>query len=457
MLGKRVRVNSIRGTAARWAAVLACGAFAASLALPLPRARADYTDGVAAFHKTSLEEAVRIWRKSAWQDDEFQSQMRLADLYFDTTDSHYFDPVEAYVWYYIAARNDAGRLRRGYYDNPQASQFIRDAIGRARARQAGILVNLEASQRQDAHDRIVYILSCQGSPGFIKLGDIHDTQYRGNARDTGDYNGDDNDSNYRNRSQDFAMVGLTSRSVMVPNDGEALVFYHIAESMGDPIGHFKLSALEDRLRNYDLGRRLIDDQAKKFHYWYPPFEFYPPGDNDSGVPLSDECRLGFDRERAMALVLLALPQATMRQALSFLGWGRGDVRGIQRFQLTLGDQATGKLTAGEAVRAIQSAAVRGDAGSQNALGVMYSKGIGVVTNYARAAYWFQRAADQRYGAALYHLGVLYKVGPAGIKQDLSRANDYFTAAALAGFRPSLNQLSDLLARAAYAPSRPGQH
>ncbi len=109
------------------------------------------------------------------------------------------------------------------------------------------------------------------------------------------------------------------------------------------------------------------------------------------------------------------------------------------------------------MRLIQTAAIRGDASSQNSLGVMYAKGIGVVRNYARAAFWFQKAADQRYGAALYHLGVLYKVGPDGIHQDLAKANDYFTASALAGFRPTMNQLGDLLGRAAAQPPRDGQH
>ena len=44
-------------------------------------------------------------------------------------------------------------------------------------------------------------------------------------------------------------------------------------------------------------------------------------------------------------------------------------------------------------------------------------------------------------------------GPDGIHQDLSKANDYMTASALAGFRPTMNQLGDLLALAASRPPR----
>jgi hypothetical protein len=58
---------------------------------------------------------------------------------------------------------------------------------------------------------------------------------------------------------------------------------------------------------------------------------------------------------------------------------------------------------------------------------------------------------------MYHLGVLYKVGPAGIHQDLSKANDFFTASALAGFRPTMNQLAELLSKADAGPHREGHH
>jgi hypothetical protein len=103
------------------------------------------------------------------------------------------------------------------------------------------------------------------------------------------------------------------------------------------------------------------------------------------------------------------------------------------------------------------AAEKGDASSQNALGVMYAKGIGMPVNYVRAAYWFTKSADQRYAAAIYHLGVLYKAGPNGIKQDLARANNYFTASALAGYRPTMNQLHELLNQADAGPHREGHH
>jgi TPR repeat protein len=250
------------------------------------------------------------------------------------------------------------------------------------------------------------------------------------------------------------MMGVESSSVIVKNDGEALTYFHIADNMGHPLAREYLRGLDRGVRRArPLGDRIADDAAAKARYWVAPFEFYPAGNSASGVPYTDECYANLDRQRALVLAATQLPAHAVERALSFLGW-TPTTQGVQRFQASLVDAPTGRLTASESVRAIQTAAIRGDASSQNALGVMYAHGIGVLRNFVRAEFWFRKAADQRFGAALYHLGVLYKAGPDGIHQDLSKANDYFTASALAGFRPTMNQLGDLLALAA---SRPPQH
>jgi TPR repeat protein len=214
---------------------------------------------------------------------------------------------------------------------------------------------------------------------------------------------------------------------------------------------------------------VSQEANEKARYWAPPYEYYPPGENDSGVPYTDECYINLDRQAALAKVSVALPAGATSQALWFLGWsttprpgvvarpGPFDVRAVQRFQAAVGHDPSGRLNNAEAVLAVEMAARKGDASSQNALGVMYAKGIGVPTNYVRAAYWFQKAADQRYAAAIYHLGVLYKAGPSGIKQDLARADNLFTASALAGYRPTMNQLQELLSTADAGPHREGHH
>lgn len=458
-------------------------------------ARADYTDGVIAASKISLETAIRIWRKAAWQDDDFLSEIKLGDIYGDERgDNKFGDPVEAYVWYYLAS---VSTRIEDHIGDPYARRVISNDFHRALNEQQKLMLLLTADQREQARNRIVYILSCRGADGFIRLGQIHSTLLnQDQSWRQGPDNGDaSNDSpmtyggltgvwhaqrDFRDRALheydtgDAAnarrMMGISNSSVIVPSDGEALVYFHIADNMGHPLAREYLRSLDAAVRAARwLGPRISQEAADKAKYWFPPYEFYPMGDTASGVPHTDECTMSFDRQRALALVQIGVPFRAVQQALWFLGlsttpsarWGLSagpaEFRAIARFQATLGDAPNGRLDPLQTVRLIQTAAIRGDASSQNTLGVMYAKGIGVPLNYVRAAYWFSKSGDQRYAAALYHLGVLYKKGPDGIRQDLSKANDYFTASALAGFRPTMNQLGELLDSADSGPHREGHH
>jgi TPR repeat protein len=451
---------------------------AAMACVIVPAAQADYTDGYNAAHKISLEAGIRIWRKAAWLDDDFLSEIQLGDTYGNENgDNRFYDPVEAYVWYFLATKStDIAE----HVTDQWARRVVSNDFHRALARENKLVLLLSAEERQQARDRIVYILSCRGADGYIRLGQIHETGINSaGPQGGGDFSNDspttygalsdmarsyDQFHDRSNRefengeeAQARQMMGAMSSSVIVPNDGEALVYFHIADNMGHPLAHEYLRGLDRGVRRArPLGDRIADDAAAKARYWSAPYEFYPPGTNASGVPYTDECYVNLDKQRALLLAATQLPARAVDRALEFLGWNPGS-NGVARFQATLVDAPTGRLTAAESVRAIQTAAIRGDAASQNALGVMYAHGIGVLRNYVRAEFWFHKAADQRYGAALYHMGVLYKVGPDGIHQDLSKANDYFTASALAGFRPTMNQLGDLLALAASGPSRSGQH
>jgi len=452
-------------------------------------ARADYTDGVVAWSRISPQAGIRIWRKAAWQDDDFLSEIKLGDVYGDERgDSKYYDPVESYVWYYLASASS--RVGENISDR-YARRAISNNFHRALNQQQKFMLLMTAAQREDARNRIIYILSCRGAGGFLKLGQIHATNAGyddGRGRDYGDspdtYRGLGGvwNSQYnfrRNARGEYdrgeaanarRMMGITNDSVIVPNDGEALMYFHIAANMGHPLANEYLRGLDPQVRGSRwLGPRISQEANEKARYWAPPYEYYPLGDNDSGVPYSDECYINLDRQAALAKVSVALPAGATSQALWFLGWsttprpgvvarpGPLDVRAVQRFQAAVGHEPTGRLTNGEAVLAIEMAARKGDASSQNTLGVMYAKGVGVPTNYVRSAYWFQKAADQRYAAAIYHLGVLYKAGPAGIKQDLARADNLFTASALAGYRPTMNQLAQLLSTADAGPHREGHH
>ena len=458
-------------------------------------ARADFTDGLVASTKISQQAGIRIWRKSAWQEDDFLSAMKLGDIYGDERgDNKFYDPVEAYVWYYLASIS--ARIDENI-DDGFARRIISNDFHRALSQQEKLMLLLTATQREDARNRIIYILSCRGADGFIRLGQIlastnnsDDYQQGRGGRDF--YN--ESPSTYGGLGTVYAsrrafhdnaysefdrgdaamarhMMGIPSNSVIVPNDGEALLYFHIAANMGHPLANEYLRGLDADVRNSRwLGPRISQEANEKARYWSPPYEFYPLGDTASGVPYTDECYVNLDRQRALALVSAALPPGGASQALWFLGWAATpfsrvvtrpaaayDVRAVQRFQASIGHDPAGQLTVGETVLAIQMAAQRGDASSQNTLGVMYAKGVGVPVNYVRAAYWFQKSADQRYAAAIYHLGVLYKAGPDGIRQDLARADNLFTASALAGYRPTMNQLQQLLNQADAGPHAEGHH
>jgi hypothetical protein len=446
-------------------AVLA-GSFAA-----LPHARADYTDGLIAQQKISKEAAIRIWRKAAWQNDDFLSQIKLGDVYGEERgENKYFDAVESYVWYYLASVSDRSLA---YVDDWRTRRVISNNFARSLDRQLRLILLMDAEKREEARNRIIYVLSCRGPDGLIKLGQIHSTGGEAVAAEAEQQAGSrvtfDGLSNI-SRSRDAfrasveraylggeaerarTMMGITTSSVVVPNDGEALTYYYVASNKGHPIAREYVRTLDQRLRrNQRLGPRIALEAAERAKYWFPPFEFYPPGNSDSGVPYSDECFRTIEEQRAL-LLASSIPQHEILHALRYLGWGNA----VSRYQASLLDEPTGRLSPSQRVRLIQSAALRGDANSQNTLGVMYAKGYGVTKNFVRAEYWFRRGADQRYAASLYHLGVLYKVGPEGIRQDLSKSNDYMTASALAGFRPTMNQLHDLLVRAENEPRRPGQ-
>jgi TPR repeat protein len=434
-------------------------------ALSLPAA-ADYADGIYAQNHISLETAITVWRKSAWQTNDFLSQVKLGDIYSNSSDTRYYDPVEAYVWYFLASRNRSAR--RGYWDS-EASDVIYQRFDHARDKQQEILLALSSDERSEARDRIVYIQACRGAEGFLALGRSvtangsdfnrgydNDDDFGYGGSYGGSYGGEYGGYGYGRggRDRDFRMLGVPSQSVMARNDSDALIYFHIADSMGNPLGRAYLNQLEGQMRRSELGARLVDKQARAFHYWTPPYEYYPVGNAPGGVPLSDECVPTLEKQHALAMAVAIPPRAT-QHALYFLGF-RGP-QAVIKYQASLPDEASGRLTASQAVRAIQNAALNGDADSQNTLGVMYAKGLGVVTNYVRAEYWFLKAADQRYPAALYHLGVLYKSGPPGIDQDLHKANDYMTNSAIAGFRPTMNQLGALLDAAARQPPHPGQN
>src|SRR4249919_1096000 len=72
-------------------------------------------------------------------------------------------------------------------------------------------------------------------------------------------------------------------------------------------------------------------------------------------------------------------------------------------------------------------AMAGSAEAQNNVGEIYSKGLGTEPDYAMAALWFKKAADQGYGRAKINLGYLYEMG-LGVPQDTAAALNLYREA-----------------------------
>ncbi|MDE2161812.1 MAG: sel1 repeat family protein [Alphaproteobacteria bacterium] len=554
--------------------ILSCG-FLATLPLTT-QAFADYADGLEAKQSQTLEDAVEIWRRAAWQQDDFFSQIKLGDIY--AKDPSFRDPIEAYVWYYLA-------LRPGHnypVNSDRAGTTLYNIRAQALTDIRRTFASLTLDQRQEANARIIYILSSRGAEGFITLGMLHqqnhyyypppcntvdcntpspmvyrydpqdkwyvvrlwrrishwlfgtpylphkywqpkdlypsDSSGQSSAADTspsysggstsfgtpprvsidnnsssqsvsmapsdngvgsyggasGDQNGSQNSSysggsGYGGSSYSSGSYGNYSGSgswysggysdtdppsVITTSDSEALMYFDIAADLGHPLAKDYASSQIDYMSQYGDVSSIVAMAAARARNWEPPFEFYP-GTTAGGVPHSDQSEPNFAERVALARVH-EIPFYAIQDALTFRGLlrrSRGPAppfavaQAIRKFQSALNFEPTGFLAPREAVRLIQMAAVDGDAESQNRLGIMYAKGVGVARNFVRARDWFDKAAKQNYGEALYNLGVLYKVGPDGVSQDKDKAARLFVDSALAGFNPTRSELKDLLAQA----------
>jgi TPR repeat protein len=169
-------------------------AAAALVVVLAPSTFADYADGGRTEQAMTLPDAVKVWRQEAWQRDDFLAQVRLGDLYSasqsiapgESKNAAFGDPVEAYVWYFLALR--PGRDYRAD-DNMSAADSVNNVRNAALNNAEQIYNSLTFEQRLDARARILYVLSSRGAEGFLTLGRIHasgwqDTSYGGSSSST---------------------------------------------------------------------------------------------------------------------------------------------------------------------------------------------------------------------------------------------------------------------------------
>jgi TPR repeat protein len=81
--------------------------------------------------------------------------------------------------------------------------------------------------------------------------------------------------------------------------------------------------------------------------------------------------------------------------------------------------------------AVPPAVDRTDAAVQFSLGLQCASGAGAAQNYAQAANWYRKAAEQNHGLAQFNLGTMYALGQ-GVAKDAAQSMIWFGRAANLG-------------------------
>lgn len=407
------------------------------------------------------QQEIRALRQGGFRGD-FFAQLELARRYEGqrSVDKNLEDQVEAATWYAMALANAGGYApisayeRRGKGDGKALSRF--DDC-RAFERQSAygaldrLLSRMSTEEREKVRNRVIYVLSSQGADGYRVLARIHDGFF-------GPY-GEPSDNlqaveayGSQKRAGTPAALDLFRR-----NDVDAYLYNYLAVQTGDVSAYVMLKDFERSSPQRASYGAFVETKAKR---WIPPYEFYPPESPESGVPHSDESDQSGEAREAAQTRLHELPFVHIGEALAYLRVIPSPVidekllssNDAQTFQAMIGRPITGRLSAVEKVRAVQYAAVNGSSKAQLVLAVMYSEGVGVPRDYARAYHWYEEAERQGSAEAKYAMSTFFSLGLQGVAdQDRAKAVVYQLDGALAGFKPSVWRLQQLLAQVSRPP------
>ncbi|MDC7684093.1 tetratricopeptide repeat protein [Asticcacaulis sp. BYS171W] len=442
------------------------------------------------------ERAIRYFRKHAFAND-FFSQLELANRYMAVraTDKNLEDPIEASVWLVMALTNPEGfaPINRTLKNGQMASRFDKcRAVERANAyRQLERnLERMDNSERDKVRDRVIYIQAQLGADGFRTLGRLYDAQYGPMGEPA------DNREAVRAMMRNPVDGRPNVISLFQRNDVDAYLYNYKASETGDVGSYVMLKDFERSSPDRNRYGAFVEAKAKR---WVAPYEFYPPTAPTGGVPHSDESRPRNDAyEYALsrmdelpfihvwrALVYLDLAQPGPPPGGAYnrvndqyhdqgpLGPNDGDLQPVQRPEAPvssgpgrvspqtlaalrgiLGRPDGARLTNLDKVRAIQLAATNGSKDAQLVLAVMYSEGVGVPADYARAYYWYQEAEKQGSAEARFAMSTYFALGLSGVAdQDKASAVVLRLDSALAGYKPSASRLQAVLAQVSANPGR----
>jgi TPR repeat protein len=390
------------------------------------------------------QQEIRILRRGAFRGD-FFAQLELGRRYEGqrAIDRNLDDPVESAVWYATALTNPDGYAqvassgRRGGNGDPTATSRFDHCRGVERSNAYKtldrLLSRMDSTEQDAVRSRVVYVLSSQGAEGFRTLARIHDDGF-GIFGEPGD-----NRQAMDAKGRPYKPGAPSAIALFPRNDVDAYLYNYLAVQTGD-VGAYVM---------------LKDFERSTPKRWVPPFEFYPPDSPSSGVPHVDESNWRDEATDVALDRLRELPFVHIAEALNYLNVIQGKPTkedevypgDIQTLQAMLGREPTGRLSSIEKVRAIQYAAVNGSPKAQLVLAVMYSEGVGVRRDYARAFHWYSEAEKQGSAEAKYAMSTFFSLGMDGVAdQDKAQAVVYQIDGALAGFKPSVGRLQQVLAQ-----------
>ena len=148
------------------------------------------------------------------------------------------------------------------------------------------------------------------------------------------------------------------------------------------------------------------------------------------MPHSDESRPRGDAYEYALQRMNELPFIHVGRALRYLGVTQEvalrpedlSKHQVETLEAMLGHPIEGRLSYVERVRAIQLASVNGSSEAQLVLAVMYSEGIGVPADYARAFRWYAEADRQGSPEAKFAMSTFFALGVSGVAdQDKAQA------------------------------------
>lgn len=146
-----------------------------------------------------------------------------------------------------------------------------------------------------------------------------------------------------------------------------------------------------------------------------------------------------------------IPPRFIQLALKDLGQYRGPLDGtlgagsrtaISAWQGGRGLSPTGRLDHRQTLDLLSEAADAGRPQSQNILGMLRARGIGLPQDAAAARAWFEKSAAQGNEHAAFNLGVLYRDGT-GVGVSRTKARDYFEQARRGGHPEAAKALARL--------------